>query len=42
MKINRFILAVSAAGLFLGAAGIAKADLIPGGVVDISGTGSEL
>jgi hypothetical protein len=39
MKTNRFILAVSAAGLFLAAAGIAKADLILGGVVDISGTG---
>jgi len=39
MKMNRFILAVSATGLFLGAAGIAKADLIPGGVVDIGGTG---
>jgi hypothetical protein len=37
MKTNRFILAVSAAGLFLAAAGIAKADLIPGGVVDMPG-----
>jgi hypothetical protein len=39
MKIGRFLGVMTAAILFLGAAGIAHADLIPEGVVTIGGTG---
>jgi hypothetical protein len=39
MKISRSLMGISAAALFFAAAGSARADLIPGGVVDIGGTG---
>lgn len=39
MKLGKAILIASAAVAFAASAGIARADLIPGGVVDIGGTG---
>jgi PEP-CTERM motif len=39
MKVGRLWWGIAAAILFLGAAGIAHADLVPAGVVDIGGTG---
>jgi hypothetical protein len=39
MTINKLVLAAAAAVAFAASAGVARADLIPGGVVDIGGTG---